>query len=297
MLLRGCRVAAQPINWINDDFRDLGADISLEQCLREMKDAGYAGTELGHRFPSDKDELQALLFRHGLSLASAWHSTFLAEQPYELELEKFRAHAEKLKHCGSDVVIVCECTHAIHGDGSRPLRFQSGRDLLSEGQWARVLDGLDKLAAWAQTIGMKVAYHHHMGTVVQDRSDIDRLMAGTATLSLLLDTGHITFAGDDALDLARTHASRIAHVHTKNVRPAVVGRARAEGWSFERAVREGVYTVPGDGGIDYRPIFAALAHAGYQGWLVVEAEQDPAKAHPFSYAQKGRAYLKEHAGV
>jgi inosose dehydratase len=297
MSLRECRVAAQPINWINDDFRDLGAEITLEQCLREMKDAGYAGTELGHRFPSDKDELKALLFRHGLSLASAWHSTFLAESPYELELEKFVTHAEKLKHCGSDVVIVCECTHAIHGDGSKPLRFHSGRDLLSDGQWARVYDGLDKLSARAAQMGMKVAYHHHMGTVVQDREDVDRLMQGTKQLSLLLDTGHITFAGDDALLMAKAYAPRIAHVHTKNVRPAVVSRARAEGWSFERAVREGVYTVPGDGGIDYRPIIEVLAHAGYRGWLVVEAEQDPAKANPFLYAQQGRAYLKQVAGV
>jgi inosose dehydratase len=262
-----------------------------------MKDAGYAGTELGHRYPSDKGELRALLFRHGLSLASAWHSTFLAENPYELELEKFLQHAQKLKHCGSDVVIVCECTHAIHGDGARPLRFHSGRDLLSDGQWARVYDGLDKLSAHAAQMGMKVAYHHHMGTVVQDREDIDRLMKATSQLALLLDTGHITFAGDDAVDLARAYGARIAHVHTKNVRPSVVSRARAEGWSFERAVRAGVYTVPGDGGIDYRPIVDVLAHARYRGWLVVEAEQDPNKANPFVYAQKGRAYLKEVAGV
>lgn len=297
MLSSRCRVAAQPINWINDDFKDLGADISLHQCLSEMKQAGYAGTELGHRFPDDPHDVRALLDRYGLALASAWHSTFLAQASYEEEERRFLKHARKLKLCGADVVIVCECSHAIHGDGAHPLRFASGRELLTPMQWQQVYVGLERLGQRAAELGMKVAYHHHMGTVVQDRSDVDRLMAHTRTLGLLLDTGHITFAGDDALAMARAHVERIVHVHTKNVRPAVVAQARQQGWSFERAVREGAFTVPGDGGIDYAPLFAVLEKAGYQGWLVVEAEQDPKKANPLTYARRGRDTLKNLAGV
>lgn len=291
------RVGAQPINWCNDDFRDLGASITLEQCLAEMREAGYEGTELGHRFPEEPAALVALLTRHGLRLASGWHSTLLASRSYPEEERAFDAHAARLRAAGAEVVIVAECTGAIHSDGSRPLRFASGADLLDEGAWARVYAGLDRLAERAAEAGMRVAYHPHMGTVVQDRSDVDRLMERTRRLGLLLDTGHLAFAGADPLAVLRDHAPRVTHVHLKNVRPAVVEEARAGGWSFEAAVRAGVFTVPGDGGLDFRPVLERLAEEAYAGWLIVEAEQDPAKANPLEYARLARRHLREVAGV
>jgi len=290
-------VGAQPINWCNDDFRDLGASIPLEQCLSEMRQAGYVGTELGHRFPLEGAEVRVLLERYGLRLASGWHSTYLASRPYADEEKSFDAHLARLKAAGSRVAIVAECTHAIHSEGSKPLRFASGVELLDASAWTRVYEGLDRLAERAATAGMKVAYHPHMGTVVQDQRDVERLMERTKVLSLLLDTGHLAFAGADPLAVLRAHGPRVAHVHLKNIRPAVVEEVRAKRLSFEAAVRAGAFTVPGDGGIDFRPIFEHLAALGYSGWWIVEAEQDPAKANPLEYALRGRRYIRETAGV
>lgn len=291
------QVGAQPINWCNDDFRDLGASISLDQCLSEMRQAGYVGTELGHRFPLDGAEVRALLERYGLRLASGWHSTYLASRPYAEEEKSFDAHMAKLQAAGSRVVIVAECTHAIHSDGSKPLRFASGQELLDASAWTRVYEGLDRLSERAAAAGMKVAYHPHMGTVIQDARDVAQLMERTKVLSLLLDTGHLAFAGSDPLAVLRAHGPRVAHVHLKNIRPAVVEEVRSKRWSFEAAVRAGAFTVPGDGGIDYRPIFEHLSKLGYSGWWIVEAEQDPAKANPLDYALRGRHYIREFAGV
>jgi inosose dehydratase len=291
------KVGAQPINWCNDDFRDLGASITLEQCLREMREAGYVGTELGHRFPKEAAALRELLGRHGLELASGWHSTFLASRPYAEEEKSFDAHLAHLRAAGSRVAIVAECTGAIHSDGSKPLRFASGQELLDASAWARVYEGLERLAERAATVGMKVAYHPHMGTVVQDRRDVDRLMEKTKVLSLLLDTGHLAFAGDEPLAVLKDHGPRVAHVHLKNIRPAVVAQVRAQRQSFEAAVRAGAFTVPGDGGLDFKPILEHLASLSYSGWFIVEAEQDPAKANPLEYARLGRRHIRELAGV
>jgi inosose dehydratase len=141
--------------------------------------------------------------------------------------------------------------------------------------------------------GVQMAFHHHMGTVVERASEVDRLMEGTpATLGLLYDTGHLTFAGDDPAQVARKWARRINHVHAKDVRPDVLERVRKERWSFLDAVVGGVYTVPGDGCVDFEAALRPVAEAGYSGWLIVEAEQDPAKAHPLTYAKKGYAHLR-----
>jgi inosose dehydratase len=292
------RIGAQPINWINDDFRDLGANTSLEQCLSEMREAGYAGSELGHRFPDEPAQIKELLRRFGLSLVSGWHSTYFASRSHDDEIASFDRHLRKLRACGCDVVIVAECTHAIHSDGTKPLRFAPGLAQLSDNERDRVFAGLERAAMRAAKVGMKVAYHPHMGTVIQDRSDVDALMSSTRELSLLLDTGHLAFAGADPLEVARRYASRIVHVHAKNVRQPIVERAREERFSFERAVRAGVFTVPGDpeGAIDYAPIFSVLERAGVRGWIVVEAEQDPARASPLEYAKLGRATLRRLVG-
>ncbi len=293
------RVGAQPINWINDDFKDLGRDTTLDQCLSEMKAAGYDGSELGHRFADDPAAIRASLEKHGLRLVSGWHSTFTARGDHEVEERSFVRHARKLQACGCDVVIVAECTQAIHGDGSAQLSFTAGRARLDEASWDRMCTGLDRLGKVARSMGMKAAYHPHMGTVVQDASDVDALMASTSALSLLLDAGHLQFAGADPLVVLARHGERVAHVHAKDIRPAVVAQARARSWTFEQSVRAGAFTIPGDpeGGVDFIALFAALAALEYRGWVVVEAEEDPAKANPLEYATRARAFLRRHAGI
>lgn len=295
------RVGAQPINWINDDFRDLGASTSLDDCLREMKLAGYDGSELGHRFADSPSEIRAALDKHGLRLVSGWHSTYLADplRAHDDEERAFSRHARKLQACGCDVVIVAECTRAIHGDGKAPLRFAPGRELLTAAAWDRMCAGLDRLARVARAMGMKAAYHPHMGTVVQDAGDVDALMSATSSLSLLLDAGHLAFAGADPVAVLEKHGARVAHFHAKNIRPAVVRQARERRWTFEQSVRAGAFTVPGDpdGGVAFDKLFAILERNQYRGWIVVEAEQDPAKANPFEYAKRGRSFIRAQAGV
>ena len=291
------RIAAQPINWINDDFRDLGADCTLERALDEMVEAGFSGTELGHRFPESGAAIRALLAPRGLSLAGAWHSTFLASKPWDDDVASFDRHADRLQSAGASVIILAECTGAWHGDGRQELGKGDQRGRLDEGAWRALCDGLDRLARRAAARGMKTAYHQHMGTVVQTAADVDALMAGTRDLGLLLDTGHLAFAGDDPMCTLERHGARVTHVHTKDVRFAVARQARAEGWSFERAVRAGVFTVPGDGDIDFASILAEINRNGYAGWLTVEAEQDPKVANPLAYAKQGRATLRRLLGA
>ena len=291
------QIAAQPIIWSNDDFHDLGGETSLETCLGEMREAGYAGTELGHKFPKDATVLKSILSKFGLQLVSGWHSSYLAEAPLPQERESFRQHLSFLKQMGSPVVIVAECTRRNYNDPYNNLSWSHSVDFFSKDEWERIFAGMDEFAQMAEDQGMSLVYHHHMGTGIQNLGQIDRLMSGTRKLQLLGDTGHLAFAGEDPLAVFKTYMSRIRHVHLKNVRPQVVDQARKEKWSFERAVFQGVFTVPGDAGIDYRPIFELLRASDYKGWLVVEAEQDPKKANPFQYATMARNYLRQELGV
>ena len=290
------RISAQPIGWSNDDDRELGGDIPLEQCLREMKEAGYEGTELGHKFPRTARELKAVLKPFGLSLASGWHSLHLLSREYMEEEKAFLAHMRLLSEMGSRVVIVAECTDERYGRPGASMRKAGEPNGLSDGDWNRLTAGLERLAETAGREGLKVAYHHHMGTVIQTQAEIERLMKDTRRLSLLADTGHLAYAGAEPQAVFARHRERIAHVHLKDVRPEVLARARREDWSFGKAVREGVFTVPGDGSLDYAPLFKLLDEAGYDGWLVVEAEQDPVRAHPLTYAKLGREYLRRLVG-
>ena len=296
--LRDCLVGANPIIWSNDDFSDLAGDVPLDTILREMREAGYAGSELGHAYPRTAPELAAALGAHGLRLVSGWHSTYLASNPLTKEAETFRAHLNLLKTLGARVAIVAECTRCIHGDRHTPLSFDEKRiPHLTEAEWPKFIAGLKHLAALAAREEMKVVYHHHMGTVIQREADLDRLLASVPEIWLLLDAGHLAFAGIDSVAVAKRYAARIAHVHLKSVRPAVAERVRREGWSFYRAVADGVFTVAGDGCVDYPAIFAILAAANYHGWLVVEAEEDPVKVPALPKAKKAREFVQTYAGV
>lgn len=290
------RLGVQPILWSNDDFPELGGDATLEGCLLEMQQAGFEGTELGHLFPRRADLLRPLLERFGLRLASGWHSLHLLDQPFEAEAARLAAHLDLLAALGCRVAIVAECSGRTYTDPGAPLQLDAARPGLDAAGWERLAHDLDRLAAFAAGRGLRLAYHHHAGTVVQSEADLDTLMQRTSELQLLYDTGHLALAGAEPLRVLRRHAGRVAHVHLKDVRPEVVQRVRAEGLSFAAAVRAGVFTVPGDGGLDFEPLLAVLAAHGYRGWLVVEAEQDPRLAPPLHYARLGRAHLHRLLG-
>ncbi len=287
------RLGINPIVWSNDDLRSLGGDIPLETCLAEAGRVGYQGIELGHKFPREPEPLQRVLQAHELALVSGWYSSFLLEREVEQELEAAEEHLALLQACGCQVAIVAECSGSVHGDLQAPL---SGRPLLDDVGWERLATGLEMLGARCREYGLQLAYHHHMGTVIQTEAEIDQLMELTGgAVGLLLDTGHLVFAGGDPLATAQRHARRIAHVHAKDLRADCLQLARDDDWSFLKAVPEGVFTVPGDGMVDFLPILKVLAASGYAGWLVVEAEQDPAKAIPLDHARLGFASLSRMA--
>lgn len=300
--LRNCPVGINPIVWSNDDFQELGGGTSLDRCLAEMSAAGYAGAELGHKFPRTAAELGRALAAHRLRLVSGWHSTYFAERDQAEELASAQAHLELLRALGATVFIAAECSRRTYNQADTPLGWAADRPQLDERGWADVVRGLDALAARCAAAGLRLVYHHHMGTVIQAESELDRLMAAVPGLGLLLDPGHLAFAGADPSVVLRRYESRIGHVHLKNVRPAIVARARRERWSFRRAVVEGVFTIPGDGqpgdgSVDFPLIFNRLAAQAYRGWLVVEAEEDPAKTDPLAKAQRARAYIKTQTGA
>jgi len=297
-LHRDCLVGANPIIWSNDDFPELAGDVPLDTILREMRAAGYAGSELGHAYPRTPAALAEPLARHNLRLVSGWHSTFLATADLAAEEKNFRAHLNLLKTLGARVALVAECSHCIHGTRTAALGFGTAdRRALDEIEWSRLVAGLKHLCTVAATEEMRVVYHHHMGTVIQTETELDRLLADVPALFLLLDPGHLAFAGIAPVAVARRHAARIGHVHLKSVRPAIAERVRRERWSFCRAVTEGVFTIPGDGCVDFPAIFAILAAADYRGWLVAEAEEDPVRVPAFPKARAARDYVRTHAGV
>jgi len=277
------RIGANPIGWSNDDLRSLGGETPLEVCLAEAKQAGFAGMELGHKFPREPKALKAVLDRHGLDLVSGWYSMALLERDADAEWAAIQDHKNLLKALGARVVIVAETSNAIHGDRTIPL---SRRPRLAEQQWPVFTERLGKLADRLRDNGMQLVYHHHMGTVIETGDEVHRMMEMTPEpVHLLLDTGHLTFAGADPAEFAEAWRDRISHVHAKDVRLAVMGDVKAKDKSFLDAVVDGVYTVPGDGMVDYDAVFSCLE--GYDGWVVVEAEQDPAKANPLVYAKLG----------
>ena len=287
------RIGANPIGWSNDDMRELGRATPLEVCLAEAKEAGFAGMELGHKFPLEPRALREVLGRFGLSLVSGWYSAELLRRDAEAEMQHLRPHLDLLKALGCNVLVFAETSDAIHGDRSRPV---SDRPALAAQDWTQFGARMTEVADRTLEEGVRLVYHHHMGTVVESEAEIDALMAATGpSVHLLLDTGHATFAGADPAALARRYRARISHVHTKDVRADVMAQARRERLSFLDAVIAGVFTVPGDGCVDYPAVFRALR--GYAGWVVVEAEQDPAQAHPLTYAKLGyknlRGYLAD----
>ena len=283
------RLGINPITWSNDDMPELGGATPLEVCLSEARAAGFEGIELGNKFPRESARLRPVLERHGLALVSGWYSARLRERTVEEEVRAVAPHLALLRDMGCEVMVFAETSGAVSGARGTPI---SRRPRLAEAEWPEFTRRLTTLADGLAAQGVRMAYHHHMGTVIETAEEIDRLMAMTGeSVGLLLDTGHLAYAGADPAALASRHIARIVHVHCKDVRPKVLSTMRAGDRSFLDAVVEGVFTVPGDGSVDFPAVLSELKAGKYRGWLVVEAEQDPAKAHPLTYARMGYSYL------
>jgi inosose dehydratase len=285
------RLGIAPIGWSNDDLPELGGDITLEQCLREARAAGYGGVEKGGKFPLDAKVLGPLLEAHGLRLVSGWFSGELRQGDVAREKRRIAPQLALYQALDVPVMVYAETTGTVQNQMAVPV---ADRPRMPAEEFKRYGDRLTELAEWLRAEGCPMTFHHHMGTVVETEPEIDLLMrcSGDA-VGLLFDTGHLHFAGGDVLATARRHGRRINHVHCKDIRAEVLARLRAENWSFLKGVVEGVFTVPGDGAIDFAAVAGVLAEIGYRGWVVVEAEQDPAKANPLEMARTGHAALSE----
>jgi inosose dehydratase len=284
------RIGINPISWSNDDLPSLGGEITLDTALSEGRTIGYTGFELGNKFPRAPAALRAKLGEYGLACVSGWYSGQLATRSAAEEIDAVAAHLELLAQNGATVMVYGEVAHAIQG---KPVALYKRPRFRDDRQWREYGKRLDAFGAHLAKRGVRLAYHHHMGAYVQSPQDVDTLMSVTGPeVGLLFDTGHITFGGGDAVEVLAKHVARVCHVHCKDVRASVMAMAQNRQWSFLESVLNGVFTVPGDGIVDFDGVIRLLAQHGYKGWLVVEAEQDPAVAPSYRYAEKGHRALQ-----
>lgn len=290
------KLGIAPIAWTNDDLPDLGKENTFEQCVSEMALAGFTGSEVGNKYPRNVDELKKALELRKIQICNAWFSTFLTTKPYEETEREFIKHITFLKEMGATIVGVSEQGYSVQGTD---LAVFDNKYILNDEEWNMLCEGLNKLGKIAKDIGITLTFHHHMGTSVQFLYEIDRLMEGTDKeyVNLLFDSGHLAYCGEDPLEVAKKYKDRIKHVHLKDIRREVVNSVKENKESFLTGVRKGTFTVPGDGCIDFEPIFKVFEESNYEGWMVVEAEQDPSIANPLEYAIKARKYIKEKAGI
>lgn len=291
------KLGIAPIGWTNDDMPALGGGNTFEQCISEMALAGFTGCEVGNKYPKDTKVLKEALELRGMRIASKWFSSFLAAKPFEETEAEFLKELDYLSAVGADRINVSEQSRSVQGDEG--LSIFENKVCFTDEEWERMCDGLNKLGRTAKERGFKLCFHHHMGTGVQTIAETERLMDNTDPeyVYLCFDTGHFSFSGEDPLHILKKYPERIGHVHLKDVRKEVAERASEEKWSFLKSVREGTFTVPGDGDVDFDAVFKQLEGMDYEGWFLVEAEQDPAKANPFRYAKMARAYIKEKTGL
>ncbi|HVO01982.1 MAG TPA: myo-inosose-2 dehydratase [Candidatus Cybelea sp.] len=287
------RIGINPITWTNDDMPELGGDTPVDTCLSEAKQAGYSGIEMGGKFPKEANAMKALMAKHHLALISGWYSGHAHNNDVRQEFGEALPHLELLKANGCQYVVYADTSGGAHSGIDTPI---SNRPKLPEGEWKEYGRKLTELAEKMADFGVRMAFHHHMGTVVESDAEVDKLMANTGqAVGLLFDSGHSAFSGGDPVALCKRHVKRIVHVHCKDSRKPILDKARKSDESFLRAVLDGIFTVPGDGQVDFQTILNTLQGAGYAGWLVVEAEQDPAKAHPLTYAKMGYENLQRMA--
>lgn len=291
------KLGIAPIAWTNDDLPELGRKNTFEQCVSEMALAGFTGSEVGNKYPRDTIVLKKALELRGMSIASAWFSSFLTTKPLQETVAEFIKHRDFLYEMGAKVIVVSEQGHGIQGQMDTPVLTK--KHIFTREEWNLLALGLEELGRLAAEKDMKIVFHHHMGTGVQTFEEIDKLMELTdpSLVSLLFDSGHLTFSGVDPEAVLRKYINRIKHVHLKDIRKEVLEKVKTENMSFLNAVKVGVFTIPGDGMIDFEPLFKILEENNYEGWYIVEAEQDPALANPLEYAIKARKFIKEKAGI
>jgi len=290
-LLPGVYLGVSPLSWTNDVLAELGGGIPLETCLKDASEIGYEGVELGRKFPREGERLSSILSSYGLRLVGGWHSGYLTERSVEEEWKAAADHVRLLKDCGSQVFVYAESglmTRTSPWD--EPL---SKRPTLKQIELSRYAQKLAEFSVRLKETGLTLAYHYHLKMIVETAEEIDAFCEATSKeVGLLLDTGHAYAAGADYAEILRKFGSRVVHVHLKDVRRDVLERARKNDWSFNTAVREGLFTVPGDGDLAFSAMGKFIRTSGYRGWVVVEAEQDPAKAPPKLYTEKAYHFIK-----
>ena len=287
------KLGIAPIAWSNDDMPELGGETTLEQCLSEASKAGFTGIEFGGKFPKNSKELIPKLEKENLQLCSGWYGATLLKNTPKEEFELMREQMDLFKDCKSPCMVFAEVTNSVQGDPKTPL---SKKPKLSEDEWKLLISRINEISKMMIDENMPLAYHHHMGTVIETEDETRRLIESTSdSVKLLIDTGHMLFAGGNSIKLTEDFMERIIHVHCKDIRKNVLEKSLKNDSTFRQAFLDGAFTVPGDGCIDYKPFLTVLKNRNYEGWLVVEAEQDPAKANPFEYAKIGYNYLSKTA--
>ena len=292
------KLGIAPIAWTNDDMPDLGKENTFEQCVSEMALAGFTGSEVGNKYPKDPEVLKKALELRGVEICNQWFSSFLITKPFEEVEKEFRAQLTFLKAMGSKIIGASEQSHSVQGQMETPVFGH--KYVMNDEEWELLCTGLNKLGKIAkEEYGISLTFHHHMGTVVQTAEETARLMEGTDPeyVNLLFDSGHFAYCGEDPVAMLKKYVDRIKHVHLKDIRPDVVAKVKAEDMSFLAGVRAGAFTIPGDGCVDFDSIFKVLEEADYTGYMVVEAEQDPAKANPLEYAIRARKFIAEKTGL
>lgn len=279
-----------PIGWRNDDIPSIGAGNTMEQMFSDLALAGFNGTEVGGFFPGP-DVINKQTSMRDISIAGQWFSSYILRDGIEKASEDFEEHCKFLQSVHASIAVVSEQTHTIQRSDSE--NIFTDKYTMNDEEWALVCSGLNEYGQIAHKYGLKVAYHHHMGTVIQTRAETDRLMKNTDPnlVGLLYDTGHIYVSDGDYLSLLKDYVDRIVHVHFKDVREKQEDDSRKKGLTFQGAFMNGMFTVPGDGDLDFKPVYKILMDHGYKGWIVVEAEQDPDKHDPFEMALKAKEYI------
>tara|TARA_B110000014_G_scaffold262005_1_gene255016 strand:- start:2544 stop:3473 length:930 start_codon:yes stop_codon:yes gene_type:complete len=286
----GVSFGIAPINWSNDDMPELGGHYTLDTILSEMSQAGYSGTEIGNKFPKDSFGIKKALTNFNLELASSWHSTFFLSKNLHYELEKIKHKSSLLVEAGAKIINLAECSASVHGKINTPL---SSKPVCNEKNWGILTESLNHAGEICNEHGISMAFHHHMGTCVQNENELNRLLSDTdpELVNLCADTGHLYFAGIDPVIFFKENMRRIKHIHFKDLRHDIFNNINFDKTSFLNAVLKGVFTVPGDGCIDFNSISKVIIKSEYNGWVIVEAEQNPDIANPFEYARKSKQYL------
>ena len=284
------KIGISPIAWQNDDLPDLTAAYSMEQALEESREIGYTGVERGQRMPKDTEGLKAYLDKYDIALCGGWCSGASLVNDFDAEVAAISAQVEQFKALDAPCIVYAECSNTIQGEQAVPV---NDRPTLSRDEIRTYAARLSEVAKWSNDQGMPVAYHHHMGSIIEAEDDVNWLMeySDPAALRLCFDTGHLLFGGGDVLATLDRWGDRVHHVHFKDIRPDVVAEVRSKRLSFLDAVIGGAFTVPGDGCIDFHAVGKALKAMDFSGWIVVEAEQDPAKAPPKEYSQMGYDHI------